>query len=1827
MLQSRRLILFALSLLVTLAISGGLVLALNSTGEPTAEATIIAALERARALDSYHVVADSRQNLIPLPTAANIGQGDQTSSVRVLGDISQGAQIDGSADLRARLQVQADAAADPVEFVLADGGAYMGYQGRWQQIEEQPGSVAPAGDYLSYLDAIKNVVEIEAANTAEGMYRRFAFELDGERYAQFQLQQMEQDMAGRLPQGVQLKPSPALQNMVGKGELWLDESGLPRRQILDINMPAVSENFDARVDMVIDYSRFGQPIPGIEIPQPVGENGALVMPDSNSDSALTDNQSPTVMTTLTQSLKPVSSGLIPGLIALPLLVLALLLIKRPRALYMAVASTMVVLMVVQPLLQVGQFALFEQHSAEAAPVDEALQSMGLLPPERPAADDNASLHSESNRLAATTTLQDCRTLYVNAGSQASGDDDGDGLSNEVEWCLGTDYNDVDTDGDFITDTVELEGFTLANETWRSDPMNSDSNGDGVDDGLEWEPILTSDTYTGADSFTDYDNDGVPNLWDADNDDDGVPDDQDISPYEVTAYRPSFDLAVTSHATDTTVYVDIHVQPEITTHLRYGLTTLDWPSDDKGQIQDRDASTDDITLIPVLTIASTISPSLASEYAMVSSPVSSTDLSQGYNLWVPLQPVAAAGNIYAFSARLAFISSEADSGINLTGGKILWLAKAALDSCVASDTDSCASVTTEDSVVATYFDGSIRVSGLNVSEYKNVQVGLFGTSSPEVSADPAVADEDKVMFTLMAAGLGGSFLHYVNPDLDQIETNFSDETAQSPYTKTWGIDPSIMYVDVNTYSHRDLALASTTQTNTAQFLDSNYITCTVNTTAQYTPTIASAYQETTGSMNSSDPRATITNADPSVTSSAPLQFSLPLGEASTYTWRQVQMTSYGCSAEGNGGATWATLTETEAIYELDRRYPDVADASWLGMVQRLFLFYYIGVGNKIMVNGSVNYSADETAPEDAFSTFIDNSETSMPSYVRKVYDIDSLYLDVNTVGLGDALRDWAKDLSGRANLYIGLDIAGQYVSVILRSVTKAMVHSSQHGIAVMEEIDRIAPRGAESAGFPEIFDGKAHVKFFGDKVEYRDEWQELEFTDEEATSIIARADRTARITSGIYAGAVATIITGILIATTWLGYNGSTKDLNNVQKDMGYVQAWVSTYLLVFQLILTLILIIIDSFFVWWSSIMTTTGVGIIVEAVVIIILYIIVGAYSGDWNPLNTQSHLVEWWADDIEDFKMYVSVPQGGVSTGGLSLNINPTSTVTNGPLNGAWFQISTTISTTVAISHSGSSSDVADSWALTRWQKGEQPFYLEYYGVSSSPVYSSALSTSTRTANAKTHCDTTVGDDDAKDCYANSVVQFQSASAGRNAAIPIVSTLEAYLTYYICKPFHGCGTNMNYSYSGDDSDLQNTVASNFYLDILPETLDLLFNWDARDPYSKTTYANFNVDKDSDELSDKEETTLGTDATLWDTDGDELSDGWENDNSSEGVDPTLSDSDGDGLDDRTEIVLGTAPDTSDTDGDGLSDGEEYCRVSSGQLVGGWFVTDAGGHWVCSSPLHADYDGDGLLDSQEKQDHLSPYAPNTAPGLRVLPDPSVKHNSAAVTVLRAGDPLTLTVLLNNTTSERIDEPFTLTYASSILPNMTVVTQTGSTGYTPPTPVITTQDVSWDFSANPLSAAENMTSTLLTGADSGLTQSQVTTLTATLIYTDVNANAQKSLTQTVQVLVDEDVPSSLVTTPGDGDAINGSSYVAGGTASDPTSWPETIELRVTGDNSYDSDWQTATDTAPWAWTWTPLPADGVYTMQSQATDYVGNMESPGSGVSFIVDNTPPGASFS
>lgn len=137
-------------------------------------------------------------------------------------------------------------------------------------------------------------------------------------------------------------------------------------------------------------------------------------------------------------------------------------------------------------------------------------------------------------ITTATTLSSAETpveidpvMTTGAETAVGTDTDGDGLSDVFEISIGTDPNSTDSDRDGIEDGIE---FRVLN----TDPTNADTDGDGFSDGEEliggFDPLIAGGT------LPDLDNDGLADLYeelhgydggDPDMDDDGLSDGDEL----------------------------------------------------------------------------------------------------------------------------------------------------------------------------------------------------------------------------------------------------------------------------------------------------------------------------------------------------------------------------------------------------------------------------------------------------------------------------------------------------------------------------------------------------------------------------------------------------------------------------------------------------------------------------------------------------------------------------------------------------------------------------------------------------------------------------------------------------------------------------------------------------------------------------------------------------------------------------------------------------------------------------------------------------------------------------------------------------------------------------------------------------------------------------------------------------------------------------------------------------------------------------------------------------------------------------------------------------
>ncbi|MGA1821894.1 MAG: hypothetical protein ACMUIG_05150, partial [Thermoplasmatota archaeon] len=205
------------------------------------------------------------------------------------------------------------------------------------------------------------------------------------------------------------------------------------------------------------------------------------------------------------------------------------------------------------------------------------------------------------------------------------DDDGDGLPNNIERIIGTDLNEPDSDYDGLNDSAEVN-FNI-------DPLEPDSNFDGY-----------PDIHEVTDVPMDVDDDSIPNPWDDDNDNDGVRDEIDLSPFSKTELNWNYNFDINNISGPS--YLSFQLRPENPDNIKLMLNALDWPLDDKSTMQDLDDSKNDVYVAPMLKINGNV-PEDSEEirdYGMII---------MGNDSFVPLFPEWDYGRIVALRGRFYY----------------------------------------------------------------------------------------------------------------------------------------------------------------------------------------------------------------------------------------------------------------------------------------------------------------------------------------------------------------------------------------------------------------------------------------------------------------------------------------------------------------------------------------------------------------------------------------------------------------------------------------------------------------------------------------------------------------------------------------------------------------------------------------------------------------------------------------------------------------------------------------------------------------------------------------------------------------------------------------------------------------------------------------------------------------------------------------------------------------------------------------------------------------------------------------------------------------------
>ena len=798
-----------------------------------------AAWQAATAIGRFHYQTQVLQTTHPTVSLQNAGRQVKTKQMRVEGAID----LPGE---RMALQLHTSQGGQErvTELKVEQGQAFgrLDPHSEWTPLEQATALFAPGGDPLGFLVAAENVKqgrlgdwEIQRLGTLEqslnlpisqspnnlleqalpsaylATLTRYTFDLNGVKYAEYMRGQMAETLRrkGELPNNVNLAPVRAYVDMTGSGEIWVNAAGLPVRQMINIQFPpeqGASEWLEAQIatnftdwppTSTATFSQLWQD------PTHLGSNILAL-------GRITPRQ-------INEAAIRVSLFLCMGGLAF-----LLIRYRRSRRIYVGLAAAIIGAMVVIPLLDAQQlYAFSARQQVKAASQNNEKVIQDELEATQ-AASAGRNFNPELNPLANTTTdlgssgfvdtqhatRNTQHAAFANCDTPVDTDCDDDGLSNEAEiHKLGTSAYDVDSDNDLISDRLEVEGVLFNGKRWYLDPLNPDSNGDGLPDGVEC-PGLSDVTTAGAfrtnfvatgcrntDSTT-ANSDTTPDLFDFDNDGDGVPDGVDDAPFSVVGntstglsdQQLAFNLAFTGTAKP--LFVDFAVRPLNADHLWQTNNVLDWPGNDtQGQIQrvhdttyaDRDgyegvpnASNGDMILIPLLEFEITYNAANPSAGLPISGTYNVANIKNygdlawldtaalaqlgisartGANdqtllLWAPLNLVydTVGDTPVAWQARMMY---RPRTGVNNLGNdqnvRLLWMVQVLTDRCDTTDMGDedpeswCADHThwtTAPTVVQTYYD-DFYVTSLTAREDHGGQLALL--AEPDNVGNPNYDD--------------------------------------------------------------------------------------------------------------------------------------------------------------------------------------------------------------------------------------------------------------------------------------------------------------------------------------------------------------------------------------------------------------------------------------------------------------------------------------------------------------------------------------------------------------------------------------------------------------------------------------------------------------------------------------------------------------------------------------------------------------------------------------------------------------------------------------------------------------------------------------------------------------------------------------------------------------------------------------------------------------------------------------------------------------------------------------------------------------------------------
>ena len=604
-----------LSLLILLAAALFAVPWLRTTASTPAQQAVTDAQRRWDDVAFYRFSATLDQERFPTPGVTTVGQSGSRQRFYFSGQAWPAEQR-----MEASIWAQGGdvlTGQGKIDLRIENGHTWVRIGDEWQEMNDFSATFAPNGDWLAFLDAAQEAIEM-GDGAGESPIHPYRYRLDGPRLARAMQEWTVAAMTarGELPLGAKVQLPPEFRGMSGDGELWVDEQGLPARNVLNLTLPGPTEQ--VRLTAQVDFSDVR--LAGSPVARALGVPRLPTLPQMGASAlsaALVGLG--TVIVARGGRSRRVRAG-VSLLVILSTLFTPLLQSDR----VVAAAERRQAAQAKQQAQEARADAFTELQKALAEPSAAGKLAIAGISPLEAARDGALPSPLPLDPLPLSQTWERGRGSGVAAGDEVraqynpNGDDDGDGLTNAEEERLGTlsiiadrDNDGIpdgrDSDADGVSDDAEVVGFSYNGRMWYGDPLTPDTNNDGIADVMEWNQ--------------DTDGDGTPDLYDADNDGDGVPDAYDYSPFarQTTVFSQTnpLEFSVNNFNTGKYLYVEYQLRPTNPDHLWYALATRDWPRDEEGQMQDRDSKTfldvnpnssapqdayGDVRLVPMLEVA-------------------------------------------------------------------------------------------------------------------------------------------------------------------------------------------------------------------------------------------------------------------------------------------------------------------------------------------------------------------------------------------------------------------------------------------------------------------------------------------------------------------------------------------------------------------------------------------------------------------------------------------------------------------------------------------------------------------------------------------------------------------------------------------------------------------------------------------------------------------------------------------------------------------------------------------------------------------------------------------------------------------------------------------------------------------------------------------------------------------------------------------------------------------------------------------------------------------------------------------------------------------------